>query len=138
MPGPNPGRGCGACNACCSYFPIKVLSKPELTPCPRLATSPCEGCGDYENRPPVCSAYKCMWLYGNGEDEDRPDISGVIVDNSLRLKNGLQAKPLFKGAESLPRGREAIRRISNHRDQPVLVCSFPEKRLVRVDGRGCE
>ena len=79
-----------------------------------------------------------MWLYGNGETEDRPDKSGVMVDNAIPVVGALRAIPVREGAANTPEGSRAITNISRDRDQPVLVCAFPETRLVRIVGRGVE
>lgn len=79
-----------------------------------------------------------MWLYGNGEENDRPDKSGVMVDNAIPVHGALRAIPVRKGAADSAEGMAAITNISRDRDQPVLVCAFPETRLVRIVGRGVE
>jgi len=38
------------------------------------------GCGIYETRPSICRDYRCLWLQGGLEDEERPDRTGGIVD----------------------------------------------------------
>jgi Fe-S-cluster containining protein len=38
------------------------------------------GCGIYDSRPPICRGYKCLWLQGGLEDDERPDRTGGIVD----------------------------------------------------------
>lgn len=46
--------------------------------CPRLA--PGGGCGIHARRPGICRAYRCLWLRGGLELEDRPDRLGAVVD----------------------------------------------------------
>ena len=43
-------------------------------------TSAGTGCAIHERRPTVCHSYRCLWLQGGLEDEDRPDRLGAIVD----------------------------------------------------------
>ena len=140
------GRNCGTCVACCVYFKIADLGKPALTPCSKLAAG-CTDCGTapadnnctiYEDRPEVCKGYSCMWLYGYGEDEDRPDKSGMILDNATPVANVLRGLPMQEGADNTERGNLAINRISRDRNQPVMVCGWPETRIIRVVGRGAE
>ncbi len=38
------------------------------------------GCSIYETRPPICRGYRCLWLQGGLEDDERPDRMGGIVD----------------------------------------------------------
>ena len=68
--------------ACCVALKIKApeLRKPSGTPCSHLVS---KGCGIYERRPQVCSAFLCGWrLLPELEVSWRPDLSGVML---LRL-----------------------------------------------------
>jgi hypothetical protein len=38
------------------------------------------GCGIYATRPRICRAYRCLWLQGQLEPEDRPDRLGAVLD----------------------------------------------------------
>ena len=134
------GRSCGACTVCCTYFAIPALNKPALTPCSNLKDKICNdgmNCTIYADRPSACS-YNCMWIYGYGAEEDRPDISGVVIDNAIPIDNALRAIPLSDGAQDTPKGRLAVDRISRDRKQPILVCSYPERYPMRFVGRGVE
>lgn len=85
-------RACGPCFGCCVHFPVEGLPdyegvKPAGEPCKHLTDNEEARCGSYTNRPPVCGAYKCLWLWDGGTKkqrtfykEDRPDLSGVIFD----------------------------------------------------------
>lgn len=75
-------RDCGTCSACCqmggrrSFLP-HPLDKLD-GPCPLLDTR--GGCSIYQTRPETCQQYLCGWRAGLGASDDRPDISGWIVD----------------------------------------------------------
>jgi len=101
---PSPLRPCGTCAACCTG----VFSVADLHPagqdCPRHVRTfddppAAGGCGDYENRPPACRTFACLWkcfprlpagpmapdvrscLPGSScplGDADRPDRLGAI------------------------------------------------------------
>lgn len=134
-------RQCGECTVCCTYLRISVLGKPGLQPCSHLCSPAVDGytgqgCGIYETRPEVCSGYRCKWLDGHGEETDRPDRSGMLIDNVLRIKNAIQAKPIRKGAQDTIEGTAATERISRDTGTPALVCGFPETHMIRVVGRG--
>lgn len=73
---PAKGRACGPCNACCRTMPIVELNKPPGVRCSNLHGL---GCGIYEDRPPACREYVCMWLGGFGTVEDRPDRLGAML-----------------------------------------------------------
>ena len=77
-----------------------------------------------------------MWLQGYGKEADRPDKSGVLIDQVLPIKNSIQCKPLWKGAAYSAKGMLAIEHISRDSDMPALVAGFPETHMVRVIGRG--
>lgn len=141
-------RECGDCVVCCVYLNIETsqLKKEAMTHCPHLETDEPEvrgkrvcytgkGCQIYRVRPKVCAGYKCEWLQGHGDDSDRPDRCGVLVDRSKGVENAIECKPIWEGAAEAPSGREAIKRISKSKGMPALVTSFYEKHLVRVVGR---
>lgn len=71
-------RACGGCSQCCTVLRVDELHKRAGRPCPELRGD--GGCGIYERRPDICRDYRCLWLRGRFEDEDRPDRSGGIVD----------------------------------------------------------
>ncbi len=72
-------RDCGKCNACCIIFPISEIKKERNTKCKYLDGS----CTIYATRPKTCSSYDCSWLKGNLMENERPDLSGLIVTNSI-------------------------------------------------------
>jgi Fe-S-cluster containining protein len=136
-------RDCGTCTACCTYFAINDIGKKALSPCPHLSenadgftSSACNNCTIHGEHPKVCKEYACMWVAGYGHDCDRPDASGVMVDSATPVENALRALPLWEGAHDAPEGRAAVKRISRSSKTPVMVCKFPEARLLRVVGRG--
>lgn len=148
------GRDCGDCIACCTYLKISSLPKKALTHCPHVELLDINSdlnftgkhdcatgkgnCKIYDSRPSVCQGYKCMWLFGYGDEEDRPDKSGVLIDRILPIENCLQAKPIKPGAQDTEEGRGAVERISRDAGCPVAVASFPETSMVRIVGRGIE
>jgi gamma-glutamylcyclotransferase (GGCT)/AIG2-like uncharacterized protein YtfP len=58
---------------------LRVDELPKLggVPCAKLVPT---GCGIYATRPAVCRGYRCMWLQGGLEEEDRPDRLGAVID----------------------------------------------------------
>jgi hypothetical protein len=124
-------RECGECSACCVWFEIGPIAKEQNEPCKELCNPASEkgehartcgnSCGIYETRPTHCREYICAWLFGYGNEEDRPDKSGVILDNIEWVPGSIVAKQLWRSAAMTKRGRDAINRISNEMDKPVLV-----------------
>lgn len=70
-------RSCGPCTACCTACQVSELQKPANVPCVHLRADP-PGCARYDSRPPSCQRFACEWLQGYGDDNDRPDLSGVV------------------------------------------------------------
>lgn len=93
-------------------------------------------CGIYDDRPPACRSYSCMWLDGHGAGDDRPDKSGMLCDNVKKIDGCFQAKPIWGGAQDSEAGRLAVERISRSSGLPALVAGFPETHMVRCVGRG--
>jgi len=84
-------RMCGPCMACCVHFAVDGLpgyegEKPAGEPCKHLTEDEAARCGSYTDRPVVCGAYKCLWLWDGEANNrlfhkvDRPDQSGIIFD----------------------------------------------------------
>lgn len=132
-------RSCGDCTVCCTYLRISVLEKKGLTPCQHLKDPAPDGytgsgCSVYETKPDVCHAYHCAWLDGHGEEADRPDRSGMLIDNVLRIDNTLQCKPLRKGAQDTHEGMVAVERVVASARKVGLVAGFPETHMIRAVG----
>jgi len=72
------GRKCGTCTACCVIPPIPSTGKPTGRPCSRLNKDQTR-CSRYKDRYRICKGFFCGWLAGYGEEEDRPDKSGIII-----------------------------------------------------------
>lgn len=71
-------RECGECTACCKTHPVEGVSQVGV-----LCRFCIEGvgCTVYDSRPWACKHYYCAWRLGEGGDEDRPDRSGIVMDN---------------------------------------------------------
>lgn len=72
-------RACGSCSLCCTVLRVDELHKLGGTPCPKLRSSG-SGCGIHPTRPTICRAYRCLWLQGSLEEDDRPDRLGAVTD----------------------------------------------------------
>lgn len=71
------GRACGGCTACCRWFQVKEIGKPEKEWCVHCDKG--RGCRIYDHRSHACRAFRCAWREGFGEDGDRPDKSHCIL-----------------------------------------------------------
>lgn len=136
-------RECGECVVCCIYHHIPILDKTAMEVCVNLKplestfkAKGCNSCKVYENRPVTCKMYNCAWLLGHGKEEDRPDKTHLVFDQSKRIENSLECKELKQGQSDTEEGREVIDRMSKSYETPVIVLSFFETRIKRLVGRG--
>ena len=67
-------RDCGGCTVCCTILAVNGMTEAG-EPC----KNQCEaGCAIYAERPRPCRSFDCLWRLGVGEEDDRPDKSGVM------------------------------------------------------------
>jgi len=71
-------RKCGACTLCCRLTAIPELNKQYGVWCRHCSIG--EGCKAYEQRPPSCYSYECLWLKGGLPDNLRPDRCKVVFE----------------------------------------------------------
>jgi hypothetical protein len=154
-------RTCGDCIVCCVYFPIddEKLTKKAMCHCPHLILkgpipkgrengdrednqvlytgASCDGgCGIHDqDRASICSEYRCLWLEGYGDEEDRPDRSLMIFDRGPGTKNSIVARPASNGREEEPAGRALIEKMSRLLDVPVIVIGFYHRVPQEIVGR---
>jgi hypothetical protein len=85
---PRVSRTCGTCRVCCVRPEIPELGKAMDAPCVYLNpdTGSEHGCMVFgqQSRPRVCGGFSCAWLMGLGEEDDRPDKLGVLMQPTLR------------------------------------------------------
>ena len=145
-------RTCGECIVCCVYPRIEdpQMSKAAMVHCSELRLSqpveenvwqfstdkkrPCKIYDD-ETKPEICSYFRCMWLKGHGEEEDRPDKSLIMIDRGKEIENAVECKQLAEGAADSVKGKLAIERISRDAGMVALVLSLYERKLMRVVGK---
>ncbi len=70
------GRSCGECSACCTALAIHELKKPPHKACPNCSSG--TRCDIYPDRPDSCRAFRCQWLDGHSNEDERPDKSGLV------------------------------------------------------------
>jgi hypothetical protein len=112
-------RVCGACSLCCTVLRVDALGKLGGTDCAHQR--PEGGCGIYARRPGICRAYRCLWLGGALEEDDRPDRLGAVLD--LVSEGGavrLEIRESRRGAfDASPRLREIAE--DHRRSMPVRI-----------------
>ena len=120
-------RECKECISCCIVSEVKEDSffKPAGEKCKHCS----KGCQifDTNERPKICSSYKCAWLRDFGGEEDRPDKSGVLI--SISEFNGgtwIFVQELKENAVTTT-GKEIILDIINKVDLPVIVSDYKTK-----------
>ena len=109
--------------ACCHVLGVIALKKAEWSSCPHQT----EGCTIYEDRPDGCKTYRCAWLDGQLNDDERPDLVGLIVDSGLTRAflpiwgdNAVNVREVFPGAA---KGSELVDRLVEE-GRPVFVKSY--------------
>lgn len=124
-----PGRACGHCNFCCIVVPVeKPLNKPAGVRCVHLRH---KGCSIYKQRPDVCAAWSCAWLYQpEAKILRRPDNSGYAVDCCLQeiLINELPVHviqvwidPARREAHKAPELRAYLAEMAKRHRLPAIV-----------------
>lgn len=109
-------RFCGDCSACCTVLGVRDLEppKPDYVACSDCL--PDGGCARYATRPPTCKGYVCGWLHGWGEEGDRPDKLGLILEPWHRPPDGggagIIVREVWPGAAESPAGRKLLEPVS--------------------------
>lgn len=112
-------RSCGSCSHCCTVLRVDELRKAAGRDCEHQRGE--AGCGIYASRPSICRGYRCLWLQGGLEDDERPDRTGGIVDLEPRgLGVQLSIREVRPGAFDASTALQAI--AERHREQmPVRI-----------------
>ena len=137
-------RTCGECIVCCVYPRITELNKPRLTHCKNLNllepiqkdqvqySSSINNCKVYGNRPLTCSGYSCFWLLGYGDEDDRPDKSGILVDKINSIENAIECRQVWPDSANTFEGKETIKRMAKLSGEAAIVIDFYEEKIIRV------
>lgn len=124
-------RECGGCTACCYVIQVKQIGKQFRTKCPYSVEG--QGCGIWSGpggpggQPQVCSTYRCAWAMGFGDQADRPDKTGILVDFRVPSVVDLNTHPAFyaigldEGDEDDPRAVQAMKNIARDSGWPVYL-----------------
>ena len=72
-------RKCGGCTVCCTHTEVEPFNKPNGQPC-HFINGDNTGCAIYNQRPECCQQFRCAWLGGYFDEDDRPDKSGVMFE----------------------------------------------------------
>jgi Fe-S-cluster containining protein len=130
-------RECGECIACCVWPKIAELNKPLFEPCKHLKKEAncTKNCSIYKDRPSACRTYKCEWLKGYGKEEDRPDKSLLMFDNSEGILGCVAVKQLGPNAANI--NRHIIERFSRELNKPVIIVHESGQKIQEVIGNGC-
>lgn len=141
-------RACGECSACCTVLGVRDLDTPkpdyQRCLCLRDATENLRGgCGMYADRPPSCRAYACGWLQGWGEEGDRPDKLGLILEPWRAPPDGgdmgIVAREVWPGAFESEAARKLLEPIEKRtliyviRGVKLRMCVGPLLRLRAIE-----
>ena len=130
------GKSCGECGMCCKLLAIQSLDKPAGAWCGHFKRA--AGCGVYEERPPACRGFVCLWLDSEKLDEAwRPDRAKFLMYTE---KNGQRLNVIVDPAQPGAWKREPYYRrikamsctVAPPPEKPVQ--SALDRRDRRVDG----
>lgn len=77
-PAPLADRSCGTCTLCCDLPEIEALEKPANRLCRHAI--PHKGCSIYEDRPPLCRDFLCLWRTSETLGPAwQPDRAGLMI-----------------------------------------------------------
>jgi Fe-S-cluster containining protein len=132
-------RRCGTCSLCCTILRVDELAKRAGFDCIHQRGE--EGCGIHPTRPSVCRGYRCLWLQGGLEEEERPDATGGVVDLEttgvgIRLSIRVHRSGTFEASPKLQAIAERYRREMPVRISDVESVMDPDRpfRVLLVDG----
>lgn len=120
-------RTCGGCTACCKTHQIEELQKPANQWCAHCVVG--KGCGVYEERPPSCRDYACVWINfpdALPEDDQRPDRLGVVfsIFNQPEMTGDPKGETLrvfvnevMEGRLNTKAARRALDRVRKYADE---------------------
>jgi hypothetical protein len=115
-------RVCGGCTACCRTHRIPELEKPEGDWCIYCKIG--RGCRIYDERPKTCRDFRCAWLTGLENEEERPDKTGIVPDYKQVKGWGLVAL-LYEASPGALKGEFAKRRTKLHLGIGNCVMHYP-------------
>ena len=118
-------RECGECSVCCYIGAVPALDKGPHEHC----RYECDGCSIYgrPERPFDCKEFECSWLCGFGDDESRPDKSGVMVSIN-DLNGGRWTFVIETKANALETtGRGIVSQMARKFNFPIIVADHKSK-----------
>lgn len=114
------------CNMCCEVLGVKEISKPDHSLCSKSENN-C--CSIYENRPPSCRNYKCLWL--TGEVDLQPNTSKLLFSKYPVpwWRKELYHIHLKMGMDNYHQATEFINK-KNEQNEIVLVSHWNKMRFL--------
>jgi len=115
---------------------VTELEKPPAVWCEHC--TPGKGCNIYEDRPPTCREFECLWLLDESWPEDvRPDKSHVVMaatkDGARLVANVDPARP---NAYMTGRIGTILRNLSDSKD--VIIVIGDKRKALTTQGRAQE
>jgi len=121
-------RECEDCSVCCyvAEVPFENYIKSPHKKCLHVLNDKKGSCGIFKQncRPDICNKFLCAWLRGFGLEEDRPNLSGVLI-NIINFNGGLYiyVVEVEEGAVQ-GKGKRIILDMVNKYDFPAIITSF--------------
>lgn len=119
-------RECGDCQVCCFVSEVREpgrFFKGKMQACMYQCARGCSLAGT-EIRPNICTQFNCSWMNGAGRENDRPDLSAVMVSvNNLNGGNWIFVMEV--GTNALVKtGVGIVRQVAEQVPLPVIVVDF--------------
>lgn len=124
---------------CCRLLGIREIQKPMGEWCPHCAIG--KGCKIYEERPPSCADYQCIWLQSQATDNPmplhtRPDKSKVVLTQQEDKVVSAHQDPGYPAAYEQGDIFKLLKAIVAYDDMKVVIStSHPNKKILLERGR---
>lgn len=118
-------RDCGSCYVCCYVAAISELEKVSYTDCKHVKCLESGSCSIFgeEERPFICSKFECSWKRGFGEEEDRPDLNGLMLSTN-EMNGGKYIFAIEVKPQGLDSGKNMVLQMISKSDFPVIVADY--------------
>ena len=116
-------RHCGPCRLCCNTLAVPTLRKPAYQWCQHACDT---GCQIYEERPPECRVFECLWLEGTLPLEGRPDKWQVVFTEEQE-DDGTPLIVIYEASPGAAQSDEVLDAILQCLDQGANVVVRNEK-----------
>lgn len=92
---------CGSCTACCRIYAIAEMPEKKAGDwCKHCDIG--KGCKIYDQRPPTCVEFKCLWLLSQERNDLREQLAPELRPDKSKVVFAPSTNPLIMTATTLP------------------------------------